>query len=1366
MKKVKGLLFYSLTALLLLILQNSAFAQAPQLIFPANQDNCVDKQLDFIWASEPTALSYTILVSLTQDFNAVVFNTSNLTDTTVNAILPYNNYIYFWKVIAVYPTTTVSSDVFSFYVKHREPILLFPANNAISQPIDVQLRWTKVVQPDSFKLQIAADENFTVLFEDIFLADTFYNVNPLITAYNQNYYWRVQGNYNTCPSNWSEVRTFKTEFDASVLLTPTALEECVPLSNNFSWTAVVGAVGYRIQVSDTISFTRILLNDTSNTTNKQLTLPSYFKTYYWRVRAEDSTNTGLWAAIGQFKTTISPPLLSSPGNNTPSVVKDEAIGLNWSFGSPDNNPVIYRLQIATSVDFAIGNIILDDATIDTTFYSFTPTTYSTTYYWRVLVNHLTCFSSWSSVWNFKTQFDEPTLIYPTNNMTCTPIEPTFEWTQVGDATKYRLQIATGVNFENTIIINTPDIDTIVKLVPLPNGMTDYYWRVRAEDSSSTGLWSYIKKFTTTIKAPVLTGPENHTGSVLKDSIIMLSWDASVPDTLQPQTYTIQISKDDTTFAPANIVVNQTNIYSLAYNFVPTDYSANYYWRVQTNYDVCTSAWSNYWHFKSEYNKPILLNPFDNEECVSMSPVFHWTIIPNAIAYRIQISDTSSFDNIVEEVGNIRADSAQVELPSGVTLYYWRVRGDDSTSVGLWSDSLKFKTTVEQPVLLYPTNNSNYLPFSNELKWKVNFPADSFLVQVTTKNDFHPDSLLFELLVPNATDEYMSVVINTTLYNTRYWWRVKVLSSPTECGSRWSDTWNFKTMYQQTVLVSPTDQTTCFPIESEYVWNAVPNATKYRLQISDSSDFSNILVNIGEIEDTTYTLRAPLGYTKLYWRVRADDDNNIGMWSNIWSYISAVMNPTAIFPHDGQGNLPLQFMLQWKDEAPDAVYHLQLSKFDDFSELLVDINNINNNYYEVNLPEYHRNYYWRVLAKVNSCSSVWSDVWTFNTSLQPPFLIYPEDESDNLPLSVIFLWELKEQAESYSFNLSTDSNFAATSVVIAISGIPTPQCAIANLYANTVYYWRVNASSSLGTSIWSEVYSFRTAVLGPEVPYLYLPENGSEKLPVDTTLQWLAAPRAVSYDLQVSLNSNFTNKIVDETGLTELSYPLNDLMYDQTYYWRVRAQNDSGKTKWSYVWIFTTIQLAPDEKPVLWTPDNNVTNAPVSLIFSWYAVNRAVGYQIQIATQEDFALNSIIIDDQPIYVTSRIVAGFEYLKKYYWRVRSFNNGGYGPWADPYNFTTIEDPASVDEEFAKSMNVNIAPNPMLETAELTFFMQKNGFVSINLINVIGQVVQNISNKELYQGMQQFSIDGRMLQSGTYFISIEIEYKKIVLPVILNK
>ncbi|HPO62656.1 MAG TPA: T9SS type A sorting domain-containing protein [Candidatus Kapabacteria bacterium] len=1040
--------------------------------------------------------------------------------------------------------------------------------------------------------------------------------------------------------------------------------------------------------------------------------------------------------------------------------------LRWLFARPDANPVLYRLQIATAADFAIGSILLDDATIDTTFYSFTPLNNSTTYYWRVLVNHLTCFSAWSSAWNFKTEFDGPNQIYPTNNTTCIPIETTFEWTQVADAKKYRLQIANGLNFENTIILNTPNIDTIVKVVILPNGMTDYWWRVRAEDSSSTGLWSNIRKFTTTIKAPVLASPANHTGSVKKDSILLLSWNASVPDSLQPQTYTLQISKDDSTFAPANLVVNQTNMYALAYNFVPADYSANYYWRVQTNYDVCTSAWSKFWHFKTIYGKPILLNPLNNEECVQLAAKFHWTTIPNAIAYKIQISDTSSFTNIVREVGNIRADSALVNLQKGVKWYYWRVRGDDNTSVGIWSDSMKFKTTVDNPILIAPVNNANYLPLSNELKWKVTSPADSFLVQVTIKNNFHPDSLLFELLVPNPTNEFMSVNINTTLYNTRYWWRVKVLNDQPECGSQWSETWSFRTMYPQAILISPLNLSTCLPITSEYKWHKVANATKYRLQISDSSDFSNILVNVGDIRDTSYTAIAPLGYTKLYWRVRADDDVNIGIWSNPWSYTSAVMDPTAIFPVNGQENLPLQFMLQWKDESPNAVYHLQVSKYQNFTDILIDVNNLNNNYYHITLPEYHRNYYWRVIAKINNCSSAWSDVWTFNTSLQPPNLIYPENHSENLPLSVIFLWELKEQADSYNFNLSTDSTFASSSIVIAISGILTPQCAVTNLIANTKYFWRVNAESSLGTSIWSDVYSFRTAVLGPDVPYLYLPENGSEKLPIDTTLQWLAAPRAVSYDLQVSLNSYFTDNIIDETGLTGLEYTLNDLMYDQTYYWRVRAQNDSGKTKWSYVWVFTTIQLAPDAKPVLWTPDNSVTNAPISLIFSWYAVNRAVGYQIQIATQADFAGNSIIIDDQPIYVTSRIVAGFEYDKKYYWRVRSFNNGGYGPWADPYNFTTIPDPASVDEEFANSLNLSIAPNPMFENAELSFFMQNNGFASINLINILGQVVQNISNKELFQGMQRFTIDARMLQSGTYFIAIEIGNKKIVKPIVLDK
>lgn len=1366
MKIFKGLILCFLIALLLITLQNSAFSQEPQLVFPAYQEDCVNKQLDFVWTSQPGALSYTIQVSLTQDFSALVLDMSNLSDTVQNAVLPHYNSTYFWKVSAVYPSSSASSSVFSFTVKHQEPTPLHPADGLSAQPLDFKLIWTKQIAPDYYNLQIAADENFTTLFENIDLPDTVYNADPLLTAFNQDYYWRVRGHYGTCPSNWSEIRNFKTVFDEPVLLSPSVLEDCVPLTSTFSWTAVLGAVGYRIQISDTVSFARIEIEDTSNATKKQLTLPQSFKTYFWRVRADDNSNYGLWSSARQFKTTISTPLLTDPANFSPSLKRNEAVLLEWNFEKPDASPAIYHLQIANSNDFAPPSIIVDEINLGTTNYSFIPTDYSKTYYWRVMANHLSCFSAWSAEWSFKTEFEAPNLINPPDNQTCSPLEATFEWTPSGDAKKYRLQIANGPDIDNSIIYNNPDISTTNYSVVLPDGMTDYYWRVRAEDSSSTGLWSSRRKLTTTMKSPELTSPLNHTGGLIKDSIVPLNWNASDPSSLQPQTYTLQVAREDTNFSAASLVVDQTNIYSLTYNFVPLDYSVNYYWRVRTNYGACESAWSQYWHLKSEYYEPMLVSPADNEECVSLSPVFKWTAIPNAYAYRIQVSDSVSFGNLIKDLANIRADSAMLELPQGLTWYYWRVRAEDSTSVGIWSGYKKFKTTVDKPVLVSPLDNANSMPLSNELKWRVLSPADSFLVQVTMKNDFHPDSLLFELVVSNPTNNFMSVVANTTLHNTRYWWRVRILSDIDECGSQWSETWSFRTLYTKPILLAPASLSSCLPITSEYLWRSIPNVTKYRFQISDEADFSSILVNIGDISDTSIIARAPLGFTKLYWRVRADDEENAGAWSDTRSYTSAVMDPTAIFPEDGQANLPLNFVLQWKDEAPQAVYHLQLSKYEDFHELMIDLENLRNSYYEVSLPEYHRNYYWRVLAKISSCSSIWSDVWTFNTSLAPPYLIYPDDEAENIPLTVIFRWELKEPADSYSFNLSTDSTFASSSIVLALSGLIEPQCAAINLIPDTVYYWRVNATSSLGTSVWSEVYSFRTAVLGPDVPYLHLPENGTEKTDTDLSLQWLAAPRAISYDLQVSLNASFTEKVVDETGLTELIYPLNDLRYDQTYYWRVRAANDSGKTKWSYVWFFTTIQLAPDAKPLLWTPDNSVDNAAISLIFSWYPVNRAVGYQLQIASQMDFEENDKIVDIEPIYATSRIVAGFEYDKKYFWRVRAFNSGGYGPWADPYNFTTIPDPASVDEEFVRSLNISVVPNPILETATLTFNMERSGFANIKLVNILGQVEQIISNKELAEGENRFVIAARSLQTGTYFISIETAGRIIFYPVILNR
>lgn len=73
------------------------------------------------------------------------------------------------------------------------------------------------------------------------------------------------------------------------------------------------------------------------------------------------------------------------------------------------------------------------------------------------------------------------------------------------------------------------------------------------------------------------------------------------------------------------------------------------------------------------------------------------------------------------------------------------------------------------------------------------------------------------------------------------------------------------------------------------------------------------------------------------------------------------------------------------------------------------------------------------------------------------------------------------------------------------------------------------------------------------------------------LAWSCTGTASSYHLQVATDSNFQGIVIDVTRLTELSYavPSGNLVYDQTYYWRVSASRDSQTSGWSPFWSFKT-----------------------------------------------------------------------------------------------------------------------------------------------------------------------------------------------------
>lgn len=90
----------------------------------------------------------------------------------------------------------------------------------------------------------------------------------------------------------------------------------------------------------------------------------------------------------------------------------------------------------------------------------------------------------------------------------------------------------------------------------------------------------------------------------------------------------------------------------------------------------------------------ILQPADEATDVGLRPVFEWSESEHAASYTLQVSVTHDFSSIVTEQKNITGISKQLTATlEENTIYFWRVRGQNSTGNGEWSEAGSF-TTVE------------------------------------------------------------------------------------------------------------------------------------------------------------------------------------------------------------------------------------------------------------------------------------------------------------------------------------------------------------------------------------------------------------------------------------------------------------------------------------------------------------------------------------------------------------------------------------------------------------------------------------------------------------------------------------------------
>lgn len=534
------------------------------------------------------------------------------------------------------------------------------------------------------------------------------------------------------------------------------------------------------------------------------------------------------------------------------------------------------------------------------------------------------------------------------------------------------------------------------------------------------------------------------------------------------------------------------------------------------------------------------------------------------------------------------------------------------------------------------------------------------------------------------------------------------------------------------------------------WGLSPFGPKSGSIYRFTSDFSNELVRFS----VNHNQPAALGYdpTRNKLMVPHVEGNEI----REVDISTEIGTPSLLNPPDGRQNLGVIVELKWSSVIDAQYYKLQVSTDSTFLNDLIFNLDTNATTFKTNYLNPDSTYYWRVkAANPYIGEGAWTAFRSFSTDprlLESPIPMYPADNQEGVELKPNFQWDPNGSTGLYEIQIFEHPELRDNPVLV-INHIPDPSYQIGQRLTRKVrYYWRIRKYSGDVTSHWSDVYTFRTITLDP--PNLTKPPNNDSEVGIKMRFAWYEVLDANFYHLQVSTNNQFTsNLIIDEDSVDRNYYHVEYLNPDSTYFWRVKANSHyNGMGPWSDVFHFDTSPTVYTT-PTPTNPPDGTNEASITPLFEWETDdNSADFYNIEIF--EDSELKRIFEDEEGIdgksYQSEETYLQYH---TYYWHV--YNHNGMGvtsKWSEVASFTP-GDQSSVRED-KSSRYIKIFPNPTDEFAFIEISLEQAASVTLELIDINGNVIETVENSYLTQGKHSYDINGNKLASGVYIFRLTID------------
>ncbi|MCF8302225.1 MAG: T9SS type A sorting domain-containing protein [Bacteroidales bacterium] len=210
------------------------------------------------------------------------------------------------------------------------------------------------------------------------------------------------------------------------------------------------------------------------------------------------------------------------------------------------------------------------------------------------------------------------------------------------------------------------------------------------------------------------------------------------------------------------------------------------------------------------------------------------------------------------------------------------------------------------------------------------------------------------------------------------------------------------------------------------------------------------------------------------------------------------------------------------------------------------------------------------------------------------------------------------------------------------------------------------------------------------PTLLDPDDGDDDMDPAVELDWEAVAGGIGlyYKVQISTNENFDTYQEHETELS--SYTATDLLFDTTYYWRVKAIDDNEESDWSETWHFLT-RVGVEMRD----PDSGDDDLPPNFEIEWRGIDGVDFFDYQVDTTDSFDSPVLMKKSVEGNVTNDNTSNLYFGTDYYVRVRARHAADTTIWTETIDVRTLE---AFETSSPSDGETEVMPNDELEWDEV--------------------------------------------------------------------